>query len=140
MEGPVLSDKDQFPTEEIIFSHIGKTRKLWESFFEYIHTSHPDLEVNWRYYKDGKSWLMKVTRKSKTIFWLSVIKGSFRTTFYFTDRAEKSILDSSLSDELKKSFTDGKKYNKIRGITVVFKRLKDVEYAETLINIKLNVK
>ncbi len=26
MEKPVLSDKDQFPTEEIIFSHIGIAR------------------------------------------------------------------------------------------------------------------
>lgn len=140
MEGPVLTNKDQFPDEDVIFSHIGKARKLWESFFEYIHSSHPDFEENWRFYKDGNSWLMKVARKSKTIFWLSVIKGTFRTTFYFTDRAEKAIVESSLSDELKQSFSEGKKYNKIRGITVIHKRLKDVEYAKILIGIKLSVK
>lgn len=140
MEGLVLSDKDQFPTEEIIFSHIGRTKKLWQSFFEYVHADHPDFAEEWRFYKDGKSWLKKVTMKSKTIFWLSVIKGTFTITFYFTDKAEKAIQESTLSDELKQNFKEGKKYNKIRGITVVFKRLKDIEYARILIDIKLNVK
>jgi len=140
MDQPLLSDKNQFPTEEIIFSHIGKSKTHWLSLFEYIHSNHPDFSEEWRYYNDGKSWLMKVVRKSKTIFWLSVIKGAFRITFYFTDRAEQTIIESNISDELKKQFKDGKKYNKIRGLTITFKLKKDVEYAKTLINIKLIVK
>ena len=67
MEQPILGNKEQFPTEEIIFSHIGKSKTLWQSLFEYIHTNHPDISEQWRYYNDGKSWLLKVTRKSKII-------------------------------------------------------------------------
>lgn len=140
MEAPVLRDQSVFPTEEIIFSQIGKSGVLWNALFEYIHKTYPDLEEQWRYYKDGKSWLLKVIRKTKTIFWLSVIEGTFRVTFYFTDRAEEAILESSISEELKKMFTEGKHYNKIRGITIVFKHKKDVEDAKALIQIKLNVK
>ena len=81
MDQPLLSDKMQFPSEEIIYSHLGKARNIWVSFFEYLHENHPDSITEWRYYNDGKSWLMKVTRKKKTIFWLSVLKGTFRITF-----------------------------------------------------------
>ena len=137
---PILGNKDQVPTVKIIFSHIGKSKTLWQSLFEYIHTNHPDISEEWRYYNDGKSWLMKVTRKSKTIFWLSLIKNTFRTTFYLTDRAEDAIKKSSISDELKKQFKDGKHYGKIRGLTITFKNKKDVEYAKALIKIKLSVK
>ena len=140
MEQPILTDKDQFPTEEIIFSHIGKSKILWQSIFEYIHANYPEFTEEWRYYNDGKSWLLKVTKKGKTIFWLSVIKNSFRITFYFTDRAEKAITSSTISDELKEQFKTGKRYNKIRGLTIVFKTKKDVEYLKTLIAIKLSVK
>ena len=49
MEKQVLSDKDQFPSDEIIFLHIGKSRTLWVSFFEYIHSGHPDFTQEWRY-------------------------------------------------------------------------------------------
>ena len=136
----ILTDIDQFPTEDIIYSHIGKSKTLWISIFEYIHSNHPDISEEWRYYKDGKSWLFKATRKAKTVFWLSVIKNAFRMTFYFTDKAEQAIANSSISDELKKQFKDGKRYNKIRGITIIFKSKKDVGYAKELIKIKLSLK
>jgi len=140
MEPPILTDKIIFPTEEIIFLHIGKTKVLWNSLFEYLHAELPDLTEEWRYYNDGKSWLLKVTKKAKTIFWLSVQEGSFRITFYFTDRAEKAIIGSSISDELKEQFKSGKHYNKIRGLTIIFKYKKDVEYAKSLIWIKQKIK
>jgi hypothetical protein len=140
MEQPILSDKSQFPTEEILFSHIGKTKALWLSLFDHIHTSHPDLSEEWRYYNDGKSWLLKVTKKSKTVFWLSILKDSFRTTFYFGDKAEPAILGSDLSDDLKERFKDGKRYGKIRGITLTFGRKSDVEQAKKLILLKLACK
>ena len=140
MEQPVLADKNQFPTEDVIYSHIGKSKALWLSLFEYIHESHPDFAEQWRYYLDGKSWLMKVTRKSRTIFWLSIVEGSFRTTFYFGDKAGDAILNSSLSEGLKRQYRDGKRYGKIRGLTILHKNKRDVENAKKLIEIKLAAK
>jgi hypothetical protein len=137
---PILSDPDVYPSPEIIFSHIGKTKNLWQSLFEHIHTKHPDFSEEWRYYRDGKSWLMKITRKSKTIFWLSLFEHTFRTTFYFGDKAEDAIINSAISEELKKQFKDGKHYGKIRGLTIVFREEKDVENAKELVGIKLSMK
>lgn len=140
MEPQVLNNKDQFPTEEIIFSHIGKTKALWCSLFEHINSAYPDFNGEWRYYNDGKSWLFKLQKKKQTIFWLSITKGSFRTTFYFPIRVEQQILESPISDELKEQFAGGKNYNKIRGLTITYKNKKDVEYAKALIGIKLSIK
>ena len=140
MDQLVLINQDESPTEEIIFSHIGKTKNHWVSIFEHIHSNHPEFTEEWRYYKDGKSWLLKVQRKSKTVCWVSVLKGKFKMTFYFTDRAEPAIMESSISEELKENFRTGKYFNKIRGLTITFKSKKDVKYAEQLINIKLEVK
>jgi hypothetical protein len=140
MEPHVLTDKRQFPTEEIIFAHLGKSKVFWLSLFEYIHTNHPDLSEEWRYYNDGKSWLLKVKRKKKTVFWLSVVKDAFRTTFYFTDRANGAIADSSISDELKEQFASGKRFGAIRGLTVTYKNKKAVADAQKLIALKISLK
>jgi hypothetical protein len=140
MEKPILGDKTVFPTDDIIFSHIGKSKTFWQSLFEYIHTSHPDISEEWRYYSDGKSWLLKVTRKSKTVFWLSILKNSFRTTFYFTDKAKPIIAKAGISNALKEQFKKGKKYGAIRGLTVMYKNKKDVKDAQELIGIKLSMK
>ncbi len=140
MSQSVLTDKNQFPNDEIIFSHIGKKKILWISLFDYIHKQYPEIKEEWRYYNDGKSWLLKVTKKAKTIFWLSVIDGTFRITFYFTDKAQKEIENSRLPLELKEQYKTGKKYGKIKGVTITFKNKKDYTYAGELIRIKLGVK
>lgn len=140
MEPRVLSDKNQFPTEEVIFSHIGKSRSLWTQLFTYIHAEHPDFQEEWRYYNDGKSWLLKVTRRKKTVFWLSVYTGTFRIGIYFVERARKAILASALSDDLKEQFRRSDKAASIKGIIVTFKKKQDVEQAKILIGLKLAVK
>jgi len=140
MKQQILTDKNQFPTEEVIFSHIGQSKIFWESIFKHIHTNHPDFTEQWKYYKDGKSWLLKITKKSKTIFWLSIIKDSFRITFYFGDKAEPAIMESVISDKLKDKFLNGKRYGKIRGITLTIKNNRDIDYVKSLITIKLNIK
>ncbi len=140
METKLLTDSREYPTEEIIFSHIGRSKSLWNSLFTIIKTDYPQISTEWRYYNDGKSWLMKAAVKSKTIFWLSIVKGSFRTTFYFGDKAEGSILNSGISPDLKKQFREGKRFGKIRGITIHFKTKKEIENAIELINLKLTLK
>ena len=136
----ILTDKNQFPTEEIIFSHICKSKIFWESIFKYIHTNHPDFTEQWRYYNDGKSWLLKITKKSKTIFWLSIIQSSFNITFYFGDKAEPAIMESSISGTLKTQFKEGKRFGKIRGLTLLMNNKKNIEFAKELISIKINIK
>jgi hypothetical protein len=140
MHTPVLTDPKQYPSDDVVFSHLGRRRALWEALFEHIRTTHPDLESRWRYYNDGKSWLMNVSRKKKTIFWLSVVSGSFRITAYFTDKATDAILASELSDGLKKQFTGGRSYGKLRGITITFTKKSDVKDAKVLIALKVSQK
>ena len=137
VEKPILKDPDQYPTEEVIYSCIGKKKALWISFFAMLGEHHPDFSQERRYYKDGKNWLMKVTRKSKTIFWLSVWKNDFKIGFYFSDKAEELINQSAIPDDLKEEFKNGRRYGKIRGLTIVFTKKKDIEYADSLIAIRL---
>lgn len=140
MEEAALTDKGVFPTESVLQSSLGKCFQLWQNLFEHIHMEYPDLSEEWRFYSDGKRWLMKVHKKTKTICWVSVWKGVFKTTCYFTDKAEEAIASSAFSDELKEQFRDGKRYGKIRGLTVTVGGKKDVIYAQQLIALKLAIK
>lgn len=136
----VLNDKNVYPSDEVVFSYLGKSGKLWISFFDYIHTVHPGFTEEWRYYNDGKSWLMKVQNKSKTVFWLSLAEKTFRTTFYFPLKAEQAVMGSALSGELKETFMNRDTGSRIHGITVCFRNKKDLEQAKILCELKLSVK
>jgi Protein of unknown function (DUF3788) len=136
VEPSVLTDPDIRPSEAVVFSHIGRQRAQWDALFGFIHAEHPDFVVAWRYYNDGKTWLLNVSRKKKTVFWLSVIRGTFRITGYFTDKAADAIRSSALSDESKKQFISGPRYGKLGAITITFKKKRDVEDAKILVALK----
>ena len=136
MDAPVLGDRYQYPTDDLIFSHLGKRRALWEALFEVIRAEHPDFVAEWRYYNDGKSWLLNVSRKKKTVFWLSLAGNTFRITEYFTAKAGDAISASALSAGLKDQFRDGPSYGALKGITITFRKKSDVEDAKVLIALK----
>jgi len=140
MEKPVLTNKNQFPNEKIIFSYIEPVKKIWQKLFSEIHTTYPEFDEQWRFYNDGKSWLLKITRKTKTILWVSVFQDYFKSVFYFGDKAEPAINESTISDAFKEQFKNGKRYGKIRAIVVTPGSENDITDIMKLIQIKLKIK
>lgn len=140
MDIMALTDRDITPTEEVIFSYLEDSGRLWEDLFGKIRSDYPSIQEEWKYYNDGKCWLMKATTKSKTIFWLSVYEGYFKTTFYFTQKAEEAISNSSISEELKKQFTQARQMNRIRGVMVDIRTQDGIADVLSLIELKLRIK
>ncbi len=140
MEKPCLSNKDEYPDDEVLGRYLGEVKKVWDLFIVFLNENYPSFSWQWRYYNDGKSWLYKLTKKKKTISWISVYSNKFKTTFYFPDKAEDLIKASKLRKEYVDQFVHGKKYGKIRGVTVVIKKPADLNATKTLIEIKEQLK
>ena len=49
-------------------------------------------------------------------------------------------MESSISERLKEEYKNGKRYGKIRGITLIVDSKKVIEYIKALITIKLSIK
>ena len=103
---------------------------------KHIHAS----EEVWNYYNDGKNWLFRVILKKKTLFWIGVLEDTFRITFYFGDKAEPVIEKSSLPEEIKTAFKNGKRYGKISAISIKVKSQEDVDNALLVAGIKAAMK
>ncbi len=97
MEEPVLRDAEEYPGDDVLRRHLGRAMASWQALMEHIEQHDPALSGEWRYYKDGKSWLFKVTYKKLTLCWVAVFQGKFKTTCYFPDRAEAAITGSKLT-------------------------------------------
>lgn len=136
MDKPVLGDPAVYPSDEVLASSLGRSKAAYDALFERARAGLPDLEAGWKYYNDGKSWLLKASRKKKTLFWLSAREGSFRTTFYLGAGAGEALLGSALPEGLKEQFRQsaGKKFH---GVTVELKAKKDLAAFEGLLALKL---
>ena len=139
MEKPCLNDSDEYPDDEVLRRCLGEVKAIWDSFLALIAESYPSFTAEWRYYRDGKSWLYKITKK-KTVCWVSVYADTFKVAFYFSDKAEALIATSRLKKTYIDQFLHGKRYGKIRGVTVTVKKSTDLNAIRKLIDIKERLK
>jgi hypothetical protein len=140
MEPIALTDPTIIPDNELVFSMIGDKSVYWQQIMTYLYQNHKDISEVWRFYNDGKSWLFRTLKKKNTIFWVAVLKDSFRVGFYFGDKAEPMILQSTLPENIKNDFLNAKRYNTIRPISVTMADSKDVDTVIKLIELKLKIK
>jgi hypothetical protein len=136
MKERALGDPELFPSDEVLAAHLGRSMAAFSAMLERNRSKHPDFQERWKYYNDGKSWLFNVSRKKKTLFWLSVEEGGYRVTFYLSPAGGEALLGSSLPEGLKGQYraAEGKKF---RGVTLEVKAKKDLEAYEGLLAIKM---
>jgi hypothetical protein len=140
LEKPVLSDPGIKPDDKLISSFIGDKINYWHDILTYCETEYSGASGDWRFYNDGKQWLFKFVFKKKTLFWAALYEDAFKITSYFGDKAEPVILASNISDPVKEGFINGKRYGKIRAISLKIFRAEDVENVKKVIAVKAKLK
>ncbi|MBP1637771.1 MAG: hypothetical protein H6Q18_560 [Bacteroidetes bacterium] len=119
MDAPLLKNQDEFPTKEIIENVLGKsTYLIYEELINIITDNDLGLLPEWRYYNDGKLWLCKVQKKKKTVFWLSIWNGFFKTTFYFTEKNSSGIGELDIDKQIKDDFWQNTNIGKLLPLTI----------------------
>jgi hypothetical protein len=136
----LFSDPDVKPDDKLVFSKTGSKKKHWQAIMNFMSENYKDSEGTWNYYNDGKRWLFKMVLKKKTIFWGTVLEGTFRITFYFGGKAEQVIAASDIPELAKEQYMTGPRYGNIRAITVLVTDLNEVETIKKLIPIKVKMK
>jgi hypothetical protein len=140
METAVLNDQSVLPNDEIIFSIIGDKELLWKQTLAYLYDNNKDISEEWKYYKDGENWLFRTLKKKKTLFWIRVLKNTFKIGFWFADKFEPLILQSDLPDYIKTDFQNVKRFGKSRCINIEMTDSNDFETVKKLIYLKLKAK
>jgi hypothetical protein len=107
-EKPLLSDEGKYPDEIVLKEALGESLKVYDKLIGSVVKPEYGLNPEWHYYKDGKSWLCKVMHKKKTVFWLSVWKGRFKISFYFTEKHIADISALNINTSIIQGFLAGK--------------------------------
>ena len=89
MPNQLLLDEAIHPSNEIIEAALGGAWAAYPPFLELLAAA--QITQEWRYYKDSKSWLCRCQHKKKTVCWLSVWEGFFRTAFFFTEALYEGV-------------------------------------------------
>lgn len=139
MEPIILTDPKITPDNDLVFSIIGDNSVHWKRIMNYLQENQKDISEVWKFYNDGKSWLFRTLRKKDTIFWVAVIEGTFRVSFFFSSKAESLIESSDLPEQVKDEYRNTRQ-SKFRGLTVKIVCPQDTDIVIRLIDLKLKMK
>jgi len=148
-EQQLLRDPNIEPTSEIIAEGLGTANS---AYLEYVgELKNHDIEVDWRFYNDGKAWLGKGlykwttsrgTEKELTAFWLSIWDGFFRVSLFIPEKKRADALSLPLNDEIKKMIESAEQIGKLKFFPLIFNLRTDELLNEifTLIDFKKTIK
>jgi len=120
-ESQLLKDPERVPTPETLKVELGKLYPLYTQLTDTLESDDVGLGMEWRYYKDGKAWLCKITCKKKTVVWMSAWQDCLRLGFYFTEKTGSGIPALEIAKELKKNYATANPIGKMKPLTVELK-------------------
>ncbi len=140
MKTQLLKDESVYPSTEILESLMGSYYPAFERLSKEVVNESLGLNMEWRYYKDGKAWLCKVTFKKKTVFWLSVWQVGFTVTFYFTEKTGAGVVDLPIGDAMKEEFYAQKPIGRLIPLTFSINRTEQIEEVLAVVKYKKSLK
>lgn len=138
MTNQLLKNADIYPSADVIKEALVDSFDVFEKFASSIKDA--GLEIEWRFYNDGKTWLAKAIAKKKTVLWISIWDGFFKVSFFFTDRAKIKILELPINSEIKENMLKEKAIGKIYPLVIEVHNENQINDILTLITYKLSIK
>ncbi len=134
----LLKDPDVSPTAEVLEKVLGKKYPVFKEFMNTAESEDFKFNPEWRYYKDGKAWLCKITFKKKTVVWLSVWSDCFKVAFYFTEKSGGGIPGLKINDTIKKDYINHKPIGKLKPLVVEIRMKSQLCDINTLLKYKID--
>lgn len=124
---PLFRDAEIAPTTELVAEALGAAYSAYASFV--VGLAQRDIEVDWRYYKDGKAWLGKAqykwtttrgTNKALTACWVSIWDGFFRAGFTFPEKYHVELSNLPLGHTAKAMIESAGQMGKLKIFPLTF--------------------
>ena len=126
-EKQLLRNPDIKPLDDVIAGALGVSNNAYKKFVNELEDY--DIQLEWRYYTDGKAWLAKGLYKwmgvrgghrETTVFWLSIWDGFFKVTIYFPEKSRTDVLSLPLDNNVKQMIADSKQMGKLKYFPLAF--------------------
>lgn len=123
----LLRDPEIEPSNEVIAQALGESYHAYVKFISELANHNINLE--YRYYTDGKAWLGKGLYKwtglrggqnEKTVFWFSIWDGFFKVSFFIPEKARKDALNLPLDNKVIQMIEKSPQMGKIKFFWIAF--------------------
>ncbi len=136
----LLHDSEIEPTDKVLENLLGnEVSNVYQEMLKIISDEF-NIQHEWRYYNDGKSWLFKATFKKKTIFWLSAWEGFIKISFYFTEKTSSGVLELPINNKIKEDFTNAVRSGKLIPLSIEIEQKEQLSDFREVVKYKISLK
>jgi hypothetical protein len=135
---PLLNDPDAFPTAELLEQALGRAFPALRAFTDTLRSDEFRLNPEWRFYRDGKAWLCKITSGKRTVAWLSVWRGCFKVALYFTEKTGAGIDDLAIAESLKDQYRSNRPVGRLKPLVMEVKKKAQLRDVHALLRYKMS--
>ncbi len=139
MDVQLLKDEMVVPSKEVLKKTLGPVFPVYETFCASMETDERGLTQVWKYYRDGKAWLCRICRKTKTVAWLSVWDGFFKVSLYFTEKTGMGIRKLNIAATLRDRFASTPCVGKLKPLIVDVRDAAQLSDLLALISYKISL-
>lgn len=137
MDTSIFSNKELIPGDQDLSEKLEKTCDLWNSIRDYVQEKAPDSVEEWKYSGKKFGWSFRINDKKRVLIYLLPREAYFKAAFVFGQKATDAIVNSTISDTIKKELLSAKVYAEGRGIRIDVRDPEVLEDIRRLIEIKL---
>jgi hypothetical protein len=131
----IFKDKNKAPDNNDLEVALGSTYQLWQIIKNQVLLNYPQGVESWSCSKHG--WSYRINDKKRAILYLLPRDKFFKVAFVFGQKATDQILQSKISNIIKKELESAKIYAEGRGIRIDVKDDLLMTDINRLIDIKL---
>ncbi len=139
MEKSIFTEKTKKPGQDDLAAFLGDTCPLWQIVEDYVLAKYPGGLKEWYYSGEKYGWNFRIKDKKRAILYLLPRQGFFKVAFVFGQKATDMVMQSHISDDIKKELESARKYAEGRGIRIDVRDEKIIKDIKELIGIKLSV-
>jgi hypothetical protein len=140
MDTSIFTVKTKIPDDNDLRKALGSTTNLWQALHEHVHLKYPEALDEWNYSGEKYGWSFRIKDKKRAIVYLLPRDKFFKVALVFGQKATDAILNSPVSEEIKRELESARVYAEGRGIRLDIKDNVLIDDVKRLIDIKMTIK
>ena len=106
MATSIFDEKAITPTEDMVRSAIGETKRLWDKLQSHVDENYQGLISEWKMYSKKSGWNLVFKQNKRTLFYFVPCDNHFIIAFVLGEKAVETALQAPISDKAKGEIRD----------------------------------
>jgi len=133
----IFTDNTITPDNKALAAALSTSFPWWNEIKDFVFQQYPKAVEEWKHSGKNYGWGFRLKDTKRVIIYLTPADGFFLFSIVFGEKATQEVLNSDISEDIKKTLREAKVYAEGRGIRLEIRSQKIISDLKKLVLIKL---